>query len=117
MIAQAESIGGVRIVTHLVENATRDSVREMIDLLRDKASPAAILLGAVIDGKVALTAAVSKDLIARGLHAGDCVKSAAKIVGGGGGGRPDMAEAGGKDPSKLADALKAGADYFRSKLG
>ncbi|GDY07482.1 MAG: alanine--tRNA ligase [Planctomycetota bacterium] len=117
LIAQAESIGGVRIVTHLVENATRDSVREMIDLLRDKASPAAILLGAVIDGKVALTAAVSKDLIARGLHAGDCVKSAAKIVGGGGGGRPDMAEAGGKDPSKLADALKAGTDYFRSKLG
>lgn len=117
LIAQAESIGGVRIVTYFVESATRDSVREMIDLLRDKASPAAILLGAVIDGKVSLTAAVSKDLIARGLHAGDCVKSAAKIVGGGGGGRPDMAEAGGKDPSKLADALKAGADYFRSKLG
>jgi alanyl-tRNA synthetase len=116
LIAQAEMIGGVRIVTHLAENATRDSIREMIDLLRDKAAPAAILLGAVIDGKVALTAAVSKDLIARGLHAGDCVKTAAKIVGGGGGGRPDMAEAGGKDPSKLADAIKAGADYFRSKL-
>jgi alanyl-tRNA synthetase len=55
-------------------------------------------------------------LIAKGLHAGDCVKTAAKVVGGGGGGRPDMAEAGGKDPSKLSDALKAGADYFRSKL-
>ncbi|MBC7818033.1 MAG: alanine--tRNA ligase, partial [Planctomycetaceae bacterium] len=116
-IAQAESINGVRIVTHLAENATRDSIREMIDLIRDKAAPAAILIGAVIDGKVSLSAAVSKDLIAKGLHSGDCVKTAAKIVGGGGGGRPDMAEAGGKDPSKLADALKAGADYFRSKLG
>lgn len=115
-IAQAESINGVRIVTHLAENATRDSIREMIDLIRDKAAPAAILIGAVIDGKVSLSAAVSKDLIAKGLHSGDCVKAAAKIVGGGGGGRPDMAEAGGKDPSKLADALKAGADYFRSKL-
>ena len=116
LISQAEVIGGVRIITHLVENATRDSIREMIDLLRDKASPAVVLLGAVIDGKVAVIASVSKDLIPKGLHAGDCVKSAAKVAGGGGGGRPDMAEAGGKDPSKLAEALKAGADYFRSKL-
>ncbi len=117
LIAQAETIGGVRVIAHLAENATRDAIREMIDLIRDKAAPAAVLIGAVIDGKVSLTAAVSKDLIAKGLHAGDCVKAAAKIVGGGGGGRPDMAEAGGKDPSKLADAIKAGADYFRAKLG
>ncbi len=116
LIAEAETINGVRVIAHLAENVTRDAIREMIDTLRDKAAPAAILIGAVIDGKVSLTAAVTKDLIARGLHAGDCVKSAAKIVGGGGGGRPDMAEAGGKDPSKLSDALKAGADYFRSKL-
>ncbi len=117
LIANAETIGGARVIMHLAENATRDAIREMIDIIRDKAAPAAVLIGAVIDGKVSLTAAVSKDLIAKGLHAGDCVKTAAKIVGGGGGGRPDMAEAGGKDPSKLADALKAGADYFRSKLG
>ena len=116
LIGQAETINGVRVIAHLAEKATRDAIREMIDLIRDKAAPAAVLIGAVIDGKVSLTAAVSKDLIARGLHAGDCVKAAAKIVGGGGGGRPDMAEAGGKDPSKLADAIKAGADYFRSKL-
>lgn len=117
LIAKAETIGGVRVITHLAENVTRDAIREMIDTLRDKAAPAAILIGAVIDGKVSLTAAVTKDLIAKGLSAGDCVKLAAKVVGGGGGGRPDMAEAGGKDPSQLADALKAGADYFRSKLG
>jgi alanyl-tRNA synthetase len=116
LIAKAETIGGVRVIAHLAENATRDAIREMIDLIRDKAAPAAVLIGAVIDGKVSLTAAVSKGLIAKGLHAGDCVKTAAKVVGGGGGGRPDMAEAGGKDPSKLADALKAGADYFRSKV-
>jgi len=107
----------VRVITYLAENVTRDAIREMIDTLRDKAAPAAVLIGAVIDGKVSLTAAVTKDLIARGLSAGDCVKLAAKQVGGGGGGRPDMAEAGGKDPSKLVDALKAGAEYFRSKLG
>lgn len=117
LIANAETIGGVRVITYLAENVTRDAIREMIDTLRDKAAPAAVLIGAVIDGKVSLTAAVTKDLIARGLSAGDCVKLAAKQVGGGGGGRPDMAEAGGKDPSKLVDALKAGAEYFRSKLG
>ncbi len=117
LIANAEVKGGVRIVTHLAENVTRDAIREMIDLIRDQAAPTAVLIGAVIDGKVSLTAAVSKELISKGLHSGECVKAAAKIVGGGGGGRPDMAEAGGKDPSKLADALKAGADYFRAKLG
>jgi alanyl-tRNA synthetase len=117
LISQAEVINGVRVITHLAENVTRDAIREMIDTLRDKAAPAAVLIGAVIDGKVSLTAAITKDLIPKGLSAGDCVKLAAKIVGGGGGGRPDMAEAGGKDPSRLAEALQAGAVYFRSKLG
>jgi alanyl-tRNA synthetase len=117
LIAQAEVVNGVRVIAHLAENMTRDAIREMIDTLRDKAAPVAVLIGAVIDGKVSLTAAITKDLIAKGLSAGDCVKLAAKLVGGGGGGRPDMAEAGGKDPNKLADALKAGVDYFRSKLG
>lgn len=117
LISQAEVTNGVRVITHLAENVTRDAIREMIDTLRDKAAPAAVLIGAVIDGKVSLTAAITKDLIPKGLSAGDCVKLAAKIVGGGGGGRPDMAEAGGKDPSRLAEALQAGAVYFRSKLG
>ena len=66
--------------------------------------------------KVALIAAVSKDLTTKGLSAGDCVKVAAKLAGGGGGGRPDLAEAGGKDITKLTEALAAGASYFRTKL-
>ena len=74
------------------------------------------MLGTVIDGKVALTAAVSKELIERGLKASDCVRAAAKIVGGGGGGRPDLAEAGGKDPTKLDEALQAGAAFYRQQL-
>ena len=75
-----------------------------------------LLLGLIADDKVALIAAVSKDLMAKGVSAGDCVKTAAKIAGGGGGGRPDLAEAGGKDITKLAAALAAGATYFRGKL-
>ena len=76
-----------------------------------------MLLGAEIDGKVALLAAVSKSVIKKGVKAGDCVRETAKIVGGGGGGRPDMAEAGGKDPGKLPEALAAGAEFYKNALG
>jgi alanyl-tRNA synthetase len=106
----------VRIVVYAAGDAKRETLRDFIDQLRVKASPVAILLGAVTDGKVSLTAAVSKDLIAKGLSASDCVKAAASIVGGGGGGRPDLAEAGGKDPAKLDEALAAGGRYYREKL-
>ncbi|MEX0701534.1 MAG: DHHA1 domain-containing protein, partial [Planctomycetales bacterium] len=60
-------------------------------------------------------AAVSKDLVKQGVKANECVQAAAKIVGGGGGGRPDMAEAGGRDPEKLPQALEAGRGYYREK--
>ena len=116
LIDNAEEIDGAKIITHLVTGLDRDGLREFADKLRGKAKSAAVLLGAEIDGKVALLAAVTKDVIAKGVKAGDCVKVSAKIVGGGGGGRPDMAEAGGKNPDKLPDALLAGAEYFRSTL-
>ena len=67
--------------------------------------------------KSSLLAAVTKDLIAKGVEAGDCVRDAAKAVGGGGGGRPDLAEAGGKDPAKIGEALAAAAAYYRNSLG
>lgn len=116
LIAGAAEAGGVKIITHAPENCTRDSLRDYADQIRAKVPSAAILLGAVIDGKVSLLAAVSKDLVKRGVSASDCVKTAAKVVGGGGGGRPDLAEAGGKIPEKLPEALQAGLEYFREKL-
>jgi alanyl-tRNA synthetase len=92
-------------------------LKEFIDRIREKAPSFAILLGLVTDDKVAFISSVSKDvLVSKGLNASDCVKTAAKICGGGGGGRPDMAEAGGKDPSKIDAALAAGAEYCRGKL-
>jgi alanyl-tRNA synthetase len=116
LFAQAEEVSGVKIIARDTEVTNRDTLREFIDRLRGKGKPVAILLGSKSDGKVALTAAVSKDLISRGVSASDAVRAAAKVVGGGGGGRPDLAEAGGKHPEKLADAIAEGAAYYRSKL-
>jgi alanyl-tRNA synthetase len=77
----------------------------MTDWLRDKLGSAVVVVGAVVDDKPQLVAAVTPDLLARGMHAGNLVREAAKLMGGGGGGRPDLAQAGGKDPAKLAEAL------------
>jgi len=116
MLSSADAVGDAKIVCRHIEDADRDLLREYADQLRQKGDSVAILLGAEIDGKVALLAAVSKDLVKRGVKAGDCVREAAKQVGGGGGGRPDLAEAGGKDPSKIADALSTGLQCYKAAL-
>ena len=116
LITAAEEVDGVKIITHAPADSNREALRTFADQLRQKAAPVAILLGSVTDGKVALTAAVSKDLLDRGLKASECIQVAAKVVGGGGGGRPDLAEAGGKLPENLPQALAEGAKYYRSKL-
>ena len=82
-----------------------ETLREYLDRLRDKLKSGVILLGSANNGKVFFVAAVTKDLVKEGFHAGKLIKEVAKITGGGGGGRPDMAQAGGKDPSKLQQAL------------
>lgn len=115
LVAAAETVNGVKLVVHAAD-CPRDNLKEFVDRIREQAPSVAVLLGLVADGKVALIAAASKDLVAKGVSASDAVKTAAKIAGGGGGGRPDLAEAGGKNPEKLAEALAAGAAYFKSKL-
>jgi len=78
----------------------------MADWFRDKVQDGVVVLGTVVDGKPLLIAATTKRLVTeRGVHAGNLVRDLAKMVGGGGGGRPDMAQAGGRDPDKLPDAL------------
>ena len=116
LVASAEEVDGVKIITHQATGLDRDALRELADKLRSKAGSAAVLLGAEIDGKVALLAAATKDVIGKGAKAGDCVREAAKAVGGGGGGRPDMAEAGGKKPENIPEALKVGAEVYRNAL-
>ena len=116
LLDAADVVDGVTVVAHLVTEGDRDSLREFADQLRKKRDSIAILVGMEIDGRVALTAAISRPLIKQGLSASDCVKAAAKIVGGGGGGRPDLAEAGGQNPAKLQEALEAGALYYVEQL-
>ncbi len=117
LVGTAQSIGGVKVVAQRLTGVTRDDLRDYVDQLREKHSPIAIVLGAEIDGKVSLIAAVSKQLVKdRKLHAGNAVKAAATVAGGGGGGRPDMAEAGARLVEKLDEAIAAGAQFYKSLL-
>jgi len=83
----------------------------MFDQIRKKTNPVAILFASKIsDEKVMLATAISRDLVDQGYHAGNWIKEIAPVVGGRGGGKPDMAQAGGSDPSKIADAITAAAE-------
>jgi alanyl-tRNA synthetase len=111
LLADAEALGGGKLIVGEVPGATDEQLRGAMDSLRKKSPSHGILLGSASDGKVSFVAAVSDDLIARGLKAGDWIRETAKVAGGGGGGKPQMAQAGGKDPSKLADALAKAREY------
>jgi alanyl-tRNA synthetase len=103
---QAREVKGVRVVAARVEVTDRAAMRQMVDDLRVKLQSGVIVLGSVADGRVSLIAAVTKDLTAK-LDAGKIVKQAATYVEGSGGGRKDLAEAGGKNPAKLDESLQA----------
>ena len=104
LLGSAKEVKGVRVVSARVELTDRNAMRQMVDTLRAQLQSGVIVLGSASDGKVALVAAVSKDLINK-LDAGKIVKSVAALVDGSGGGRKDLAEAGGKSPEKLVEAL------------
>jgi alanyl-tRNA synthetase len=107
LLAEAESIGSGKLVIAEVPGATNDQLFATMDSLRKKQpSGLALMLGSSDGAKVSFCSAVSDDLIALGLKAGDWIRETAKVAGGGGGGRPQMAQAGGKDPAKLPDALE-----------
>lgn len=106
LLADASELGGGKLIVGEMQNASDDDLRGALDSLRKRISSYGILLGSAANGKVSLIAAVSDDLIAKGLKAGDWIREAAKVAGGGGGGRPQMAQAGGKDPAKLGEALE-----------
>ena len=106
LLEKAEMLGDATIVVAETPTAEPNLMRQLIDQIRQKAGSSAVLLASREgDDKVTLVAGVSKDLQERGAHAGNWVKPVAQILGGGGGGRPDMAQAGGKQPSKLPAAL------------
>lgn len=98
-------IEGVSTVIARVTVEKADDLRQMADILRDKMGRGIVVLAAEIDGKASLLAAATKDLV-KIFHAGNLIREAAKLVGGGGGGRPDLAQAGGKNPEKLPEAME-----------
>ncbi len=105
LLDKAEEINGISVLAEVVQVKDMDSLRAMVDSLKQEDRKAVIVLGAKTGDKVSLVAGVTKAAISEGLHAGKLIKEVASRTGGGGGGRPDMAQAGGKDPSKLQDAL------------
>ena len=111
LLSSATPIGPGKLIVADVPGATQDQLLSVTDSLKKQAGSYGILLGSASDGKVSFVAAVSDDLIAKGLKAGDWIREAAKATGGGGGGRPQLAQAGGKDPAKLPDALAIARDY------
>ena len=116
-LEKSEKIGEASIVIGQLSTTTVDQAREAIDMLKKKAKSAAIVLGFDDDGRATLLAGVTADLVAKGLKAGDIVKEIAPIVDGGGGGRPQMAQAGGKNPKKIGDALTRAGEIIKQKLG
>ncbi|WP_045510348.1 alanine--tRNA ligase [Bacillus amyloliquefaciens] len=116
ILSKVKDIGGVKVLAEKVNAKDMNHLRTMVDDLKAKLGSAVIILGAVQNDKVNLSAGVTKDLIEKGLHAGKMVKQAAEVCGGGGGGRPDMAQAGGKQPEKLEEALTSAEDWIKSVL-
>jgi alanyl-tRNA synthetase len=106
LLGQTEVINGVRVLIARVSSLPMQSLREMSDLLRDRLKSVVIVLGTVYEDKPAFLVAVTPDLVARGYDAGKIVKQVAKVAGGSGGGKPSLAQAGGKDKEKLDEALQ-----------
>ena len=110
-------VAGVPVLTAKLEGADIEALRSMADRFRQKYTSGVALLAGGENGKPSLIATVTKDLIERGLHAGELVKLAAEPLGGSGGGRADIAQAGGKDSSKVDEALAVAAEWVKQKLG
>jgi alanyl-tRNA synthetase len=105
LLQQVQEVDEVRVLAAAVQAKDMDTLREMSDWFRNELRSIVLVLGAVINDKPSFVAAVTPDLVERGLRAGELIKRVARVVGGGGGGRPTMAQAGGRDPDRLGEAL------------
>ncbi len=107
ILDQYEEINGIKLFSLKLKDKEANNLREIADKIKDKNESCAVLLASDLGDKVLFVAAVTKDLVQKGVNAGNMVKEAAKVAGGGGGGRPDFAQAGGKDPQKIEEAIEA----------
>ncbi len=116
LLARAKETDGAKVLASTVEVHDAKALLDLADRVKGKLGDAAILLGTAADGRVHLVASVAPVLVARGVKAGEVVKTAAGVVGGGGGGRDTMAQAGGRDPEKLDEAIAAGERAIEAAL-
>ena len=116
LMQQVQEVNGVKLLAAQVDGADADGLRELTDRYRDKVGSGVAVLAAVSNDKPILIAVVTDDLTKRGLHAGNIIREVAKMVGGGGGGRPTMAQAGGRDAARLPEALAAVPNLVASSL-
>jgi alanyl-tRNA synthetase len=118
LLGDAQEIAGAAVIVRAVGGIGADEMRQLIDVLRRKRPEKLAVLLASTDGeKVQLVAGVSQDLVKSGVHSGNWLKEVAPVVGGGGGGRPDLAQAGGKVPDQIPAALARAVEVIRSRLG
>ncbi len=116
ILDRVREIKGVKALAARVSAPDMDALRNMGDMLREKLGSGVVILGAVNEGKVNFVGMATKDLLDRGIHAGNIIREVARVAGGGGGGRPDMAQAGGKDPAKIAEALDKAYEIIESQV-
>jgi len=116
-LAAVSRVGDVPVLAAVLGNADADTLRQMCDRFREKHPSGVVVLGSAVDNRPMLIAAVTDDLVKRGLNAGELVKVAAQVIGGSGGGRPTLAQAGGKDASKLSEAIDQIIPLVKAKLG
>lgn len=113
---KVEKIDGISLLSTEVQAKDMEQLRSMVDEIKDQVPKGIIVLIAQNGGKVQIVASVTESLIKQGFHAGKLIKEVASICGGGGGGRPTMAQAGGKDPSKINEALTFPRKYVEQTL-
>ena len=116
LVAGADELSGIRVVAEVVEAPDAKALLELSDQVRQTLGDSAVVLGCAVDGRVHLVANFAPAAVERGLKAGDVVRTAAEIAGGGGGGRDTMAQAGGRDPEKLPEAIAAARLAIESAL-
>jgi alanyl-tRNA synthetase len=117
LVEGAQSVAGTHTVIARVDASSAEQLREVADRVRTLLPSSVIVLAALPDGRPAFLAAATADLVDRGIHAGNIVRDIAKVAGGGGGGRPDIAQAGARDPSKIDAAVTAARTLVLSALG
>jgi alanyl-tRNA synthetase len=113
MLGRVQDVAGVKVVAGRTSATSTEAMREMGDFIKAKLSSVVVVLGSVINGNPVLVATATPDLVAKGLHAGNIARDTAKVVGGGGGGQPEMAQAGGRQANKLDEALQSVPELVR----